>query len=372
MSWRNGTGGVQRADPRLRARVAGGPIEVAHRLDQRRDVLGRGAAAAADKYGAVLVDERGERRGELVGRERVDRAVRAELGQPGVRHHRQRDPRVLGEGAQVLAHLGGPCGAVQADEVDAQRLQRGERGADLRAEQHRAGGLDRDLRHDRHPAALGGHRPAHAQDGRLRLQQVLAGLDDDRVGPARDEAAAALGVGIAQAGERLVAQRGQLRAGPNGAEHEPRLIRGRDLVGHLAGQHRRLLGELADPLRDAVLGEVGQVRAERVGLDRVRARREVGAVDRADHVRTGVVEDLVAAFEAREVVEHQVGGLQHGAHRAIGDDDPFGQGVQERASDGFDGVRLHGVLLGDGLIPHGSRCGVAIRHSCPRGRTLDR
>ena len=66
-----------------------------------------------------------------------------ELRQPGVRHHRQRDARVLGQRAQVLAHLGGPGGAVQPDEVDAQRLQRGQRGADLAAEQHRAGGLHR-------------------------------------------------------------------------------------------------------------------------------------------------------------------------------------------------------------------------------------
>ncbi len=381
---------VERADPRLRPRVALGSREAAHRFHQRRDVLRRRAAAATDEHGAVLGDESGERRGELVGRERVLRAVRPEQGQPRVRHHRQRDPGVLGEGAQVLAHLGGPRGAVQPDEVDAERLQRGERGADLRAEQHRAGGLDGDLRHDRHPAALGGHRPAYAQDGRLGLQQVLAGLDDDRVRAARDETAAAFGVGVAEAGEGLVTERRQLRAGPDRAEHEPWPVRRRDLVGHLAGQYRRLLGELADPFRDAVLGEVRQVRAERVGLDRVRARREVGAVNVPDHVGPGVVEDFVAAFEAREVVEHEIGGLQHGAHRAVGDDDPIGKGLQKYTVDcvvarpspvslvleccvnAVDGVRLHGVLLGDDLIPHGSRCGVAIRHSRPRRRTLDR
>ena len=179
--------GVERADTpgsgrgcrsgRRRSRIAATSVA---------DVLRCGAAAAADQRDPVLVDERGERRGQLVGGERVHGAVRAELGQPGVRHHRERDPRVLGQRAQVLAHLGGPGGAVQPDEVDAERLQRGERGADLGAEQHRAGGLDGDLRHDRHPPALGGHRPAHAQDGRLGLQEVLAGLDDDRVGAARD------------------------------------------------------------------------------------------------------------------------------------------------------------------------------------------
>ena len=187
-------------------------------------------------------------------------------------------------------------------------------------------------------AALVGHRPAHAQDGRLGLQEVLAGLDDDRVGPARDEAAAALGVGVAEADERLVAQRRQLRAGADRAEHVPRPVRCRDLVGHLAGQHGALLGELADPFGDVVLGEVGQVRAEGVGLDGVRARLEVGAVDGADHVGPGVVEDLVAALEAREIVEHQIRGLQHRAHRAVGDDDPVAQSLQKTI---LDAVRLH-------------------------------
>jgi hypothetical protein len=38
-------------------------------------------------------------------------------------------------------------------------------------------------------------------------------------------------------------------------------------------------------------------------------------VDRPHHVRTGDVEDLVAAFETREVVQAQVVGLQCGADR---------------------------------------------------------
>ena len=50
-----------------------------------------------------------------------------------------------------------------------------------------------------------------------------------------------------------------------------------------------------------------------------------------DDVGAGDVEDLVAALEAGEVVEDQVGcgGLQHGAHGAVGDDDPLVEGVEE-------------------------------------------
>jgi hypothetical protein len=59
--------------------------------------------------------------------------------------HRQGDAGVPGQVPQVLAHLRRPGGAVQPDQVDAQRLQRGQGRADLAAEQHRAGGLHGDL-----------------------------------------------------------------------------------------------------------------------------------------------------------------------------------------------------------------------------------
>jgi hypothetical protein len=63
------------------------------------------------------------------------------------------------------------------------------------------------------------------------------------------------------------------------------------------------LGELGDPVGDVVLAQRGQVGAEGVGLDGVRARLEVGGVDGLDHVGAGHVEDLVAALEPGEVVE---------------------------------------------------------------------
>ena len=61
---------------------------------------------------------------------------------------------------------------------------------------------------------------------------------------------------------------GSFVPGADGAEDEPRPVRLGHVVGDLAGDPRALLGELADPVRDAVVGEVGQVRAEGVGLQR--------------------------------------------------------------------------------------------------------
>ena len=62
----------------------------------------------------------------------------------------------------------------------------------------------------------------------------------------------------------------------------------------------------------------------------------MGPVDPGDDVRAGVVEDLVAALEPGEVVEHEVtalaGVLQHRAHGAVGDHDSLSQHVEEGVS----------------------------------------
>ena len=236
------------------------------------------------------------------------------------------DPGVPGQVPQVLAHLGRAGRAVQPDAVDAERLQRGQRGADLAAEQHRAGGLHGDLDQDRQRLAGLVQGPPGADDRGLGLQQVLRGLHQHRVGAAGDQAADLLGVGVAQQGVAGVAQGGQLGARADRAEHEPGVLRRGPGVGRLPGDPGTGLGQLGDPVRDAVLAKVAEVGAEGVGLDAVDADREVRLVDAADDVRPGDVEDLVAALVALEVVQRGVCGLQHRAHRAVGDDDAFGQG----------------------------------------------
>ena len=136
-------------------------------------------------------------------------------------------------------------------------------------------------------------------------------------------------VRVAQRGVRHVTQGGELGAGADGTDHPARLVLRAPVVGHLAGDPGAGLGQLLDPRLDAVLRQVGQVGAERVGLDRVDARVEVGLVHAADDVRPGDVEDLVAALVTLEVVHRGVLGLQHGPHRPVGDDDAGGQGLPE-------------------------------------------
>ena len=320
---------VHRREAGLRLRVAGARREVPALLGQRLDVRVRRAAAAADELEPVVGDERGAVVGELVGLQGVLGAVRAELGQAGVGHHRDRDAALAAQGAQVLAHLGGAGGAVQADAVDAQGLEGRERRGDLGADEHRAGELDGDVADDRDAQAVLVHRAVGAEDGRLGLEEVLAGLDEHGVRAALEGAEDRLLVVVAQQRERRVAQRRQLGARPVGREHEARPVGGGVLVGGLSGDLRALEGELADPLDDVVLVEVGPVGAEGVGLDDVGARLEVPLVHTEDGVGTRDVQDLVAALEVLEVVEREILVLECGAHGTVSDEHPRVQGSQE-------------------------------------------
>ena len=275
------------------------------------------------RRGAELGDERGQRVGQLLRGQRVDGAVRAELRQAGVGHHRQREPGVAGQVAQVLAHLGRAGGAVEPDQVDAERLQRGQRGADLGAEQHRAGGLDGDVGDQRHRPA--GRRPSPAcapMIADLACSRSWQVSTMHRVGAAVEQAGDLLLVGVAQRRRSGTwPSVGSLVPGPT----EPSTQRGRSgvrvAVGDLAGERGAGLGQLADPVGDVVLGEVGPVGAEGVGLDRVGAGLEVGVVDAADDVGRVTLRISLQPSRPSKSSRRQVGGLQHRAHRPVGDDD---------------------------------------------------
>ena len=236
---------------------------------------------------------------------------------------------MLRQVAQVFAHLGRAGRAVQADHVDTERLDRRQRGPDLAAQQHGARGLDGDVCENRDVTAELGHRPARAQHRGLELQQILAGLDEDRVGAALEHAQRRLQIGVADHRVLGVPERRQLGARAHRPEHVALAVGGAHLVGDAARDGGGLLRQLADLVGDVVVAEIAQVAAERVGLDRVGARREVIAVDLLDDVGAGLVEDLVAALEVVEVVEGQIGFLQLGAHRAVAHQYPLRQGVEQ-------------------------------------------
>ena len=222
---------VQRRHRGFEGDVALRALHTGDRLGDPADVFRCGAAAASHQRQPVVGDEARQRLSELVGLQWIFGAVGTQHGQPGVGHHRNGCAGVLGQIAQVLAHLGGPGGAVQTDHVDAQRFDRRQRGPDLTAQQHGASGFDRDVGDHRDVAAELGHRPARAEHGGLQLQQVLAGLDKDRIGAALEHAERGLGVRVADNRVLGVAQRGQLGARAHRAQHVPPAIRGAHLVG---------------------------------------------------------------------------------------------------------------------------------------------
>ena len=159
-------------------------------VDDRGDVLGGGAAAAADDADVVALDELAEdvgQRAGLLGEDRL--AVRALVRDAGVRDAVDRDGAELAEEADRVAHVLGAGRAVQADHVDLERLERREHGGDVGAEEHLpAVGQERDRGLERHGAAGGLERLAGAEDRGLDLEDVLRGLDDQQVGAAVDQA----------------------------------------------------------------------------------------------------------------------------------------------------------------------------------------
>jgi hypothetical protein len=120
------------------------------------------------------------------------------------------------------------------------------------------------------------------------------------------------------------------------AGHEPGLVRvpPRVVVGRPAGDLDRPDVQLADVLVEAELLERERVVVERVGLDDVRARLQVSAVDVLDHLGLGQDEDFRAVLQPDRVVREPapsvilLGGLipvDHRPHRAVEDDDAFRQ-----------------------------------------------
>ena len=98
---------------------------------------------------------------ELVGRQRVVRAVRAvSTGRPAFGMHATGTVECFERWRRCSLISVGAGRAVQADRVDAERFERRERGADLAAHEHGAGRLDGHLDEDRQTDAAARRSPA--------------------------------------------------------------------------------------------------------------------------------------------------------------------------------------------------------------------
>ena len=318
-----GGSSVQRGGRRLVHRRPAGGLEVGARRHDLGEVLGRRAAAAADDRDPELADEHRQVLGERVGGQVVVHLAVDDRRQAGVGQRRDRRARLSGEVPQRLVHLDWAGRAVHADDVGLHRVEGAQGRADLGAEQHPAGELDRHLHLDRHLAAGVAHRTAAGLHRRLGLEQVVAGLDEEQVDSAFEQPAGEHLVGVAKVDEADLAEGRKLRARPHAAGDIARAVRRRVAARDLLRQPGRGEGELLGALRDLVLGEHDRQGAERVRLDDVDANLQERAVQLLDDVRAREAQHLVATLErlAAEVVGAELAQLQVGARRSVIDDD---------------------------------------------------
>ena len=179
------------------ARCAG--VEVAAPLDDRAEVLGRGAAAAADDAHAEVGDEPLEMVGELAGREVVVRAP-VDDARAG---RRWGAPRSAG---RQCCERWRRCSVISRGPVA--QLRPNTSGFIARSETSAAPiSVPTSIRPVvsivtctwmRDAPALGRHRPTSADHRRLGLQEVVARLDEEEVDATLEEAAGLHLVGVAK------------------------------------------------------------------------------------------------------------------------------------------------------------------------------
>ena len=307
--------------------VADGNRSIADELGQMSDVLRRGAAAPPHHRDPVFLDESPHRLGEGPRAQRIGGLAVHQHGQSGVGNHRDVPVPVSTEERDVRRHLHRPGGAVEPETRDGQHAERVHRGPDVGAQQHGARGLDRDRDHDRdlldRAAALLEGRDAGV-DRAPDLQEILTGLDEERVDVAVQQPPRLLGVAPEHRIPVGVAETDQLGARAHRAEDEPRLVGGRMLLARRPGELGPLPVQTAGE-GDHLLVELRphqQIGPEGVGLDAVGADLEEALVDPLDHVRSTAGEDLRAVLAAQPVLRTAVRArLEAGAHGAVDHED---------------------------------------------------
>ena len=259
--------------------------------DDRLQVVDGGAAAAADRAHAQIGGELAQRLGQLERLQWVHRVAAAQVQRDtGIGNDADRPFGALGQKAHRFAHVLGPGRAVQADDVDVERVQNRERRADVGAQQHAAVDVERDLDLNRDASAGDLKGAPCAEDGGLGLQNVLLRLDDQQVGATQEQAARLLFERLLELREGDVRQRRVVRAGQeaaraDGAGHEARAaIALLELVAHVTRQARAGLVEVERPLGQAPLLEAQSTGLEGVGLDDVAADVQKAAMQRGGQV----------------------------------------------------------------------------------------
>ena len=350
------------------------------------DVVGRGAAAAAghiDQAGLGEFLQQARR----VGRTFVEARFRHGIGQAGIGVDADVGVADLGQLGHVGPHQRRAQRAVQAYGDRAGVAHRVPEGLDRLARENAARSVgDGAGDHHGQTDAPRFEHLFHGVDGRFGIERVEDGFDQHDVDAAVEQAVHLLDVGEAQFVESDVARARVVDVGGNGgrlglraqcARHETGMIRRAVAVAGGAGQLRRDLVQLIGQLGQIVVALGHRSGAEGVGLDHVGAGRQVLLVDLADDVGPHQRQQLVVALEvlvmvleaiAAEVGLGQLVALDHGAHRAVQDQDALAQPAREFGAAGIGGQGIGqlgighdgeswfqpGARLRSGLYRHGS------------------
>ena len=316
-----------------------GPV---HRAPDRADVVRGRAAAAADEVDETVRRESAQRRrGDL--RRLV---VAAEfVREPGVRDRADRNRGEAGEelddgphrfGADRAVHPGGGHPRVLDRDPEGLGVLSGEIAPPLihRREGNEEPGVPRRLG-DGVPGSL---------ERRLGVQRVETGLDEQQVGPSRQETRRLFPVGVPQrvpgngpeggVGDVGRHAQGAVR-GAHGAQHEAVPAGG---AGDPARGLRGAAVDFESASFEPVVEEGDGVRVERVRGEGIRAGGEVEAMHLLDQLRPGQGQDVVEPLERPWMFPEQIApkarlvealGLQHGADGPVEDHDALGDRPQE-------------------------------------------
>ena len=222
-------------------------------------------------------------------------------GRPALGRHGDGDAGMGREVAERLAHLGRAGGAVEPDDVEVAwpRGRSGRRRSRCPAACGRSVSMVT-WTWIGHVAAGGGHGPPSAVDGRLGLEQVEHGLDDEQVDAALEEGRRLLLVGIPQLGVADLAEGGEL--GPR-ARALPATQRGRSGVakssaacpGQAGAARLSSWARSARPYSASTVAKAPKVSVSTTSHPTSRNDRWTPV----DHVGSGDHQELVAALRAR-------------------------------------------------------------------------
>jgi len=295
------------------------------------DVRRGGAAAAPDVGHAEIRGLAGVGR-EVLGRREVEEAPFDARRKSGIGLAGERQPGLVPHRLENLERHLRTDPAIDPDDVDAGTLERLHHLARfLRAEGEAIFG-EGHLGDDRQVG-----RFLRRADRREQLGEIGEGLQHEEIGAAFEQGRDLFLEGGRRLGDRNAADGLELLAdGPDRPGEEDRLAG--DLA-RLARQFHRPEVDVAHAPFEAVAGELDPVGAEGIGLDQLRASRNVRSVNFLDDFGLGEVEFVEGSLEA------DAAGVELGAHGAVAQERAAAQPLEERMEAGLLalGGRAHGA-----------------------------